>query len=69
MQPMWSRHNTFWRVRLRPRSLFCSAVHGFRSVHRSRSSVSQSLVLSIQTREDMGHGYIGDSQHCSLAEE
>jgi hypothetical protein len=69
MQPMWFRHSTFWRARLRPHLIFCSAAHGFRSVHRSRPSVSQSLVPLIQTREDLGHGYVGDSKHCSLAEE
>jgi hypothetical protein len=69
MQPMWFRHNTFWQARLCPPLMFCSAAHGFRSVHRSRPSVSQSLVPLMQTREDLGHGYVSDSERCFLAEE
>ena len=69
MQPMWFRHSIFWRARLHPRLMFCSAAHGFRSVHRSRRSVSQSFVPLRQTREDLGHGYVGDSKHRFLAEE
>ena len=71
MQPMWSRHNTFWRgrLRLRPLSRYYSTVHGFRFVHRSRPSVSQSLVPLIQIREDLGHGYVGDVKRRPLTGE
>jgi hypothetical protein len=69
MQSMWLRHSTFWQDRLRPRLILCSAAHGFRSVHRSRPSVSQLLVPLIQIREDLGHGYVGDVKRRPLTGE